>query len=181
MASVTVCPHCYLQLAVADGVASDARVECPTCQKEFDLTQTVLRAIPEVVPVERVAASSAPTVAEIEIESPEVSAPVESEICLASPSVEFEAESDAPETHDEPDSDLFGNETVPELPLAAEATAATELESQPTAIIEPQPEAIDDAYQPPVPPRPATLAELMQAGRPQTDAHTRGRCPRRRR
>jgi hypothetical protein len=49
MASVAICPHCYLQLVVPDGVESDERVECPTCAKEFGLDQAVLRAIPEVV------------------------------------------------------------------------------------------------------------------------------------
>jgi hypothetical protein len=49
MASVAICPHCYLQLVVPDGVESDERVECPTCAKEFGLDQAVLRAIPEVL------------------------------------------------------------------------------------------------------------------------------------
>jgi len=49
MASVAICPHCYLQLVVPDGIEPDERVECPTCAKEFGLGQAVLRAIPEVV------------------------------------------------------------------------------------------------------------------------------------
>ena len=49
MASVAICPHCYLQLVVPDGLEPDERVECPTCAKEFGLNQAVLRAIPEVV------------------------------------------------------------------------------------------------------------------------------------
>ena len=49
MASVAICPHCYLQLIVPDGIERDEPVECPTCAKEFDLSQAVLRAIPEVV------------------------------------------------------------------------------------------------------------------------------------
>jgi hypothetical protein len=56
MASVAICPHCYLQLVVPDGVESDERVECPTCAKEFGLDQAVLRAIPEVVRRSRAAA-----------------------------------------------------------------------------------------------------------------------------
>lgn len=49
MASVAICPHCYLQLVVPDGVEPDERVECPTCAKEFGLDQAVLRPIPEIV------------------------------------------------------------------------------------------------------------------------------------
>jgi uncharacterized Zn finger protein (UPF0148 family) len=73
MASVAVCPHCYLQLAISDGLPDDARVACPTCHKEFDLVQTVLREIPEAVIVERVsetvavaAADEAKTQAEVD-------------------------------------------------------------------------------------------------------------------
>jgi hypothetical protein len=55
MASVAICPHCYLQLVVPDGVDTDECVECPTCAKEFALDQAVLRAIPEVVRRPRVA------------------------------------------------------------------------------------------------------------------------------
>ena len=53
MASVAICPHCYLQLIVPDDVERDALVECPTCAKEFDLGDSVLREIPAVVRVER--------------------------------------------------------------------------------------------------------------------------------
>ncbi|MGD9635028.1 MAG: hypothetical protein AB7G28_18165 [Pirellulales bacterium] len=49
MASVAICPHCYLQLVVPDGIEPDELVECPTCAKEFDIARAVLRAIPEVV------------------------------------------------------------------------------------------------------------------------------------
>lgn len=49
MASVAICPHCYLQLVVPDGIEPNERVECPTCAKEFDIARAVLRAIPEVV------------------------------------------------------------------------------------------------------------------------------------
>jgi hypothetical protein len=49
MASVAICPHCYLQLVVPDGVEPDEQVECPTCAKAFGLDEAVLRAIPEVV------------------------------------------------------------------------------------------------------------------------------------
>lgn len=49
MASVAICPHCYLQLVVPDGIEADERVECPTCAKEFGLDEAVLRPIPEVV------------------------------------------------------------------------------------------------------------------------------------
>jgi hypothetical protein len=55
MASVAICPHCYLQLVVPDGVDTDEHVKCPTCAKEFALDQAVLRAIPEVVRRPRVA------------------------------------------------------------------------------------------------------------------------------
>jgi hypothetical protein len=55
MASVAVCPHCFVQLSVPDGTARDAHVGCPTCRREFDLTLTVIRPIPEIVMVERAA------------------------------------------------------------------------------------------------------------------------------
>ncbi len=76
MASVAICPHCYLQLVVPDGVEPDERVECPTCAKEFGLDQAVIRAIPEVVrrplstvepaPIEEAAESTEEIVAEID-------------------------------------------------------------------------------------------------------------------
>ena len=47
MASVAICPHCYLQLVVPDGVEPDERVECPTCAKEFGLEQAVLARFPK--------------------------------------------------------------------------------------------------------------------------------------
>lgn len=49
MASVAICPHCYLQLIVPDGIEPEDAVECPTCAKEFGLDQAVLRVIPEVI------------------------------------------------------------------------------------------------------------------------------------
>lgn len=49
MASVAICPHCYLQLVVPDGLEPDEQVECPTCAQAFSLDRAVLRAIPEVV------------------------------------------------------------------------------------------------------------------------------------
>jgi len=80
MASVAICPHCYLQLIVPDDVERDALVECPTCAKEFDLGQAVLRDIPAVVRVERarVAESEAKQVA-AEVEA-EVEAQVETDV-----------------------------------------------------------------------------------------------------
>ncbi len=76
MASVAICPHCYLQLIVPDDVERDALVECPTCAKEFDLGQSVLRDIPAVVRIERarVAESEAKQVAA------EVEASVEADV-----------------------------------------------------------------------------------------------------
>lgn len=59
MASVAICPHCYLQLVVPDGVESNEQVECPTCSREFSLDRAVLRAIPEVV--RRGRSATAPT------------------------------------------------------------------------------------------------------------------------
>lgn len=59
MASVAICPHCYLQLVVPDGVEPDEKVECPTCSREFSLDRAVLRAIPEVI--RRVRPAAAPT------------------------------------------------------------------------------------------------------------------------
>jgi hypothetical protein len=75
MASVAICPHCYLQLVVPDGIAPDERVECPTCAKEFGLDQAVLRAIPEVVRCQptdaaATAATSAAKVDEISVDEP---------------------------------------------------------------------------------------------------------------
>ncbi len=49
MASVAICPHCYLQLVVPADVESDERVECPTCVTQFAIDEAVLRVIPEVV------------------------------------------------------------------------------------------------------------------------------------
>jgi hypothetical protein len=65
MASVAICPHCYLQLVIPDGVEPEERVECPTCAKEFGINQAVVRAIPEVVrrtrpSIEQAAAKPAP-------------------------------------------------------------------------------------------------------------------------
>jgi hypothetical protein len=72
MASVAICPHCYLQLIVPDDVEHDALVECPTCAKEFDLGHAVLRDIPAVVHVERVRVA--------EREAKQVAAEVEAQI-----------------------------------------------------------------------------------------------------
>ncbi|HEY4232229.1 MAG TPA: hypothetical protein VGM76_02275 [Lacipirellulaceae bacterium] len=47
MASVAICPHCYLQLAIPDHAAADAEVECPSCHTEFGLEKATVRAIPE--------------------------------------------------------------------------------------------------------------------------------------
>jgi hypothetical protein len=52
MASVVVCPHCYLQLTVPDAIESDALVKCPACREQFALSQAEPRSLPEV---ERVA------------------------------------------------------------------------------------------------------------------------------
>lgn len=52
MASVAICPHCYLQLSVPDRAEGDARLRCPTCEKEFDVEQAVLRTIPDAVVVQ---------------------------------------------------------------------------------------------------------------------------------
>jgi len=49
MASIAICPHCYLQLIVPDDVESDEQVECPTCAMAFDLDQAVVHTVPEVV------------------------------------------------------------------------------------------------------------------------------------
>jgi hypothetical protein len=49
MASVAICPHCYLQLAIPDGVSRDAEVECPSCHTEFGLDKATVRAIPQGV------------------------------------------------------------------------------------------------------------------------------------
>jgi hypothetical protein len=95
MASVAICPHCYLQLVVPDGIEPDERVECPTCAKQFGLDQAVLRAIPEVVrraqaaepatPVEIMEAVTRVEVASDDRETPslaidEIKARIESEI-----------------------------------------------------------------------------------------------------
>lgn len=49
MASFAVCPHCYAQLAVPDGVSEGARVACPECEAKFDLAQTRRQRLAEVV------------------------------------------------------------------------------------------------------------------------------------
>jgi hypothetical protein len=49
MASVAICPHCFLQLAVPDQAAPGAEIECPSCHTEFGLEKATVRAIPEGV------------------------------------------------------------------------------------------------------------------------------------
>jgi hypothetical protein len=53
MASVAICPHCYLQLAIPDHAERDAEVECPSCHTEFGLDKATVRAIPQGVLKER--------------------------------------------------------------------------------------------------------------------------------
>jgi hypothetical protein len=146
MASVAICPHCYLQLIVPDGVERDALVECPTCAKEFDLGQAVLRDIPAVVRVERarVAESEAKQVAaavEAQIETDaiqEIQARIEAEIAEnglhagvreLSPreSTETYSERLAADTVRRPDTERSAwfrqRETVPDVPETAPMTA----------------------------------------------------------
>ena len=152
MASVAICPHCYLQLIVPNGVERDALVECPTCAKEFDLGQAVLREIPEVVRVERarVAESEAKQVAaevEAEIKADvikEIQAKIEAEIAanglhtgvrevlsLESPEAEGKRLAD---TVRRPDAEISAwfrqNETVPELPPVAVADVEVDVEAE---------------------------------------------------
>src|SRR5450631_1456613 len=49
MASVAICPHCYLQLAIPDHASRDSEVECPSCHTEFGLDKATVRAIPQGV------------------------------------------------------------------------------------------------------------------------------------
>jgi hypothetical protein len=150
-----------MQLAVKDDVASDARVVCPTCHKEFELTQSVLRPIPEAVPVVRNPAASAPTVAEIEM--PHVQSDVENDMPLESHSDEIEPASDAASpADDEHTADFHASETVPEL------------ESKSLAEELPLRTADEDEYEPKVAPRPATLAELMKIGSTQDNVEVPG-------
>jgi hypothetical protein len=143
MASVAICPHCYLQLIVPDDVAHDALVECPTCAKEFDLGLAVLREIPAVVRIERarVAESEAKQVAaeieanvEADIQADvikEIQSRIEAEIATNglhagvrellppdAPGVEYERLADTVRRPDTEPAAWFrsSDETVPEIP-----------------------------------------------------------------
>jgi hypothetical protein len=67
MASVAICPHCYLQLAIPEQAASDAQIECPSCHSEFALEKATVRKIPQGVLKD--ASASAEVAAEV-ISSP---------------------------------------------------------------------------------------------------------------
>jgi hypothetical protein len=138
MASVAICPHCYLQLIVPDGVERDEPVECPTCAKEFALSQAVLRAIPEIVrkPVE--VAPVVETVEEVEEVAAEVEAtavadePVEITVPDAEPVAEVEdaVEDMLPELDAAPDVDDRMPTAAHEINKLVEAAAKSGAEQE---------------------------------------------------
>jgi hypothetical protein len=71
MASVAICPHCYLQLAIPEQAASDALIECPSCHNEFAVEKATVRKIPTGVLKEN-PAKTGPSGATSEPSLPEV-------------------------------------------------------------------------------------------------------------
>jgi hypothetical protein len=177
MASVAICPHCFLQLVVPDNVDRDARVVCPTCAKEFGLDQAVLRSIPEVTVVERpVAESAAKTVAEISAIEPA------SDSADAPPLVTFEDDSEPTlDTVEQADADIAAwfrhGKTVPEVAPVAVTDERAETQAQ----IEDQPQPEDDETSEPAElmiepleqriqrPSAVTLADLLPPSTKQED------------
>lgn len=148
MASVAVCPHCFVQLSVPDGTARDAHVGCPTCLREFDLTLTVIRPIPEIVMVERAAMDE------------DDRANVNEEREAEDPIAAFAATAREAELELERLADV-GQDRMAAEDSEAEPPHADELAGETQAEIEPPAEPVEHADVSPV--RPATLAELMAA------------------
>ena len=46
MTSIITCPGCASQLTVADSAAADSRVQCPQCEHEFSMCETIQLALP---------------------------------------------------------------------------------------------------------------------------------------
>lgn len=109
MASVAICPHCYLQLAIPDEAASDAQIECPSCHSEFALEKATLRKIPQGV-------------------LKDTSAPVAAADVVASPAPKLPDAAPLPEVAQHADADIAAwfrsNKTVPEVSPPATETAS---------------------------------------------------------
>jgi hypothetical protein len=159
MASVAICPHCYVQLIVPARVGDDARVECPACGKQFELGQAVLRAVPEVVVVDRQTAKTETAAA--------LATVLARKVAVAEPHVDVAERNDPVEQVEQADQGIaawFGaHETVPEVTSRADAGAeaktqagenGVEAAEQPDEISEPAP-------LPSLRPAAATLADLQ--------------------
>ena len=101
MASVAICPHCYLQLAIPEQAASDAQIECPSCHSEFALEKATLRKIPQGVLKD----TSAPVAVAADV--------------IASPAPKLPDAAPLPEVAQHADADIAAwfrsNKTVPEV------------------------------------------------------------------
>jgi hypothetical protein len=148
MASVAICPHCYLQLIVPDGVGPTSRVQCPTCTKEFDLGQATLRTIPEVAVVERSAEAAAAAAARSAAPTIEYIAPIDETNSGSAPDIvpmepraeERKRQLDTEGQADEGVAAWFGaKSTLPDVKPVAEANAIADAEVEAKAQVEDRP------------------------------------------
>jgi hypothetical protein len=113
MASVAICPHCYLQLAIPEQAASDAQIECPSCHSEFALEKATVRKIPQGVLKD----SSAPAEA--------------AAAAIALPAPKLAEAGPLPEAAKHADADIAAwfrsNKTVPEVaPIVSETASGAD-------------------------------------------------------
>ena len=55
MPAISTCPKCQRQVSIPAGVDSAAAVRCPLCEAEYPLSEALVLAPPELIPVVAVA------------------------------------------------------------------------------------------------------------------------------